>query len=386
MGERKAERTLVLCVDRDDDVGVKAKVKTPIIGKEENLRVATKLALADPEEADANAMFEAVRLYEHLTATAGPGEAYEIATITGSPLGGVKADRKLLAELSEVLRVFPANGVILVTDGYADEVVIPLIQSKVPIVSVKRVVVRHSRSIEETAALFSRYLRLLLENPRYSRIVLGLPGALILILVVLWMLNLLVYAWMAILVGIGAFMFVKGFGLDRRIENFIRAARSRVFKFPPPHVYVAAISYAAGTLIVLLATYQVAWYLTYYAPVVGISYADLAALIGWLCVNTSHMFVAGFCVLILGRCLHWFMRKDPRGWYGLVGLLVCAWSYRLLYEAGRILLNPMLSYTDLMATFLVGVLMVALATIIVNIIRARLAWPGRGGLEAEEGS
>ncbi|RLI39499.1 hypothetical protein DRO60_01035 [Candidatus Bathyarchaeota archaeon] len=383
MGERRTERTLVLCVDRDDDVGVKAKVRTPIIGGEENLKVATKLALADPEEADANAMFEAVRLYEHLKATAGPGEAYEIATITGSPLGGVKADRKLLAELSEVLKAFPADGVILVTDGYADETVIPLIQSKVPIVSVKRVVVRHSRSIEETAALFSRYLRLLLENPRYSRIVLGLPGALILILVVLWALNLLVYAWMAILIGIGALLFVKGFGLDRHIEGFVRAARSRVFKFPPPHVYMAAISYAVGILILFLATYQVVWYLTYHGPVMEPALSDLAALIGWLCVNTSHMFVAGLCTLILGRCLHWFIRRDPRGWYGLVGLLVCAWSYRLLYEAGRILLNPMLSYTDLMATFLVGVLMAALATVIVNIIKARLSWPGRGGLEAE---
>ena len=383
MGERKPEKTLILCVDRDDDVGVKAKVKTPIIGKEENLRVATKLALADPEEADANAMFEAVRLYEHLTATAGPGEEYEIATITGSPLGGVKADRKLLAELSEVLKAFPADGVILVTDGYADETVIPLIQSKVPIVSVKRVVVRHSRSIEETAALFSRYLRLILENPRYSRIVLGLPGALILVLVVLWLLNLLVYAWMAILAGLGAFMFVKGFGLDKHIENFVKAVRTRVFKFPPPQVYVAAISYVAGTVILLLATYQVVWYLTYHAPAMEHTISDPARLVGWLCVNTSHMFVAGFCILILGRCLHWFMRKDPRGWYGLVGLLVCAWSYRLLYEAGRILLNPMLSYTDLMATFLVGVMMAALATAIVNIIKAKLAWPGRGSLEAE---
>ena len=30
------ERTLVLCVDRDDDLGVKAGVKTPVLGREEN--------------------------------------------------------------------------------------------------------------------------------------------------------------------------------------------------------------------------------------------------------------------------------------------------------------------------------------------------------------
>ena len=38
---------LVLCVDRDNDLFEKAKVHGPIIGREENLNAATKLALID---------------------------------------------------------------------------------------------------------------------------------------------------------------------------------------------------------------------------------------------------------------------------------------------------------------------------------------------------
>jgi putative membrane protein len=65
----KAERTLVLCVDRDDDLGVKAGIETPVIGREKNINAAVSLALRDPEEPDANAIFEAVRIFDRLTET-----------------------------------------------------------------------------------------------------------------------------------------------------------------------------------------------------------------------------------------------------------------------------------------------------------------------------
>ncbi|MCP8318953.1 MAG: DUF373 family protein, partial [Candidatus Methylarchaceae archaeon HK01B] len=59
-------KLLVLSVDRDDDIGVKAKVKTPVIGRDACIEAATKLSIADPEEADANAIFAAVKQYNEL--------------------------------------------------------------------------------------------------------------------------------------------------------------------------------------------------------------------------------------------------------------------------------------------------------------------------------
>ena len=384
MSEGKARRTLILCVDRDDDLGTKALVETPVLGRDEMLRAATKLAISDPEEADANAMFEAVRLYEQLTATASPNEEYEVAIITGSPAGGVKADRKLLSELDEVLKSFPADGVILVSDGYADEAVFPLIQSRAPIVSVKRVVVRHSKSIEETAALFSRYMKLVLENPRYSRIVLGLPGALILILLLLWALDLLVYAWIAFMLGLGTFMCIKGFKLDYYIGRALRAVRKRVFRFPSPQTYLVAIPYVAGLLVVLLGAYQVMWLLKFStAPPAAQLMSDPVKLVGWIFMNTSHIFIIGFSILIFGRCLHLFLNRDPIGWYALVGLVVCIWSYRLLYEVGRILVNPMLAYTDLVATVFTGIFITFIAAVAVNVMRVRYPLMGRGDVGQE---
>ncbi len=60
------ERVLILCIDIDDDIGKKAGVETPILSRNKNLEAASILALADPEEADANAMFGAVRIYDSL--------------------------------------------------------------------------------------------------------------------------------------------------------------------------------------------------------------------------------------------------------------------------------------------------------------------------------
>ena len=174
-------RILVLCVDRDNDLEAKAGIKTPLLGRDANVEAAVSLALKDPEEPDANAMFEAVRLNDRLQSEKKPEEIFEVATISGSESGGVSADRKLVAELNAIIDSFNANEVILVTDGYTDEAVLPLIESRVPVSSVRRIVIKHSESIEETAAVFTKYVKLLWENPRYSRVALGIPGILFLI-------------------------------------------------------------------------------------------------------------------------------------------------------------------------------------------------------------
>ena len=94
--ENEQKRILVLCVDRDGDLGAKAGVKTPVVGREANLNAAVSLALKDPEEPDANAMFEAVRIFDRLKDEAKPDEVFEIASLSGSELGGISADRKVV--------------------------------------------------------------------------------------------------------------------------------------------------------------------------------------------------------------------------------------------------------------------------------------------------
>jgi hypothetical protein len=55
---------LVVCVDRDDDLGRKAKVEGPVVGRANVLEAAVRLATADPEDADTNAARDKIRLLD----------------------------------------------------------------------------------------------------------------------------------------------------------------------------------------------------------------------------------------------------------------------------------------------------------------------------------
>src|SRR5207247_1009848 len=93
-------KILVLCVDRDDDIGVKTGIKTPLIGREANLNAATKLGLADPEDSDVNALLSAVSTYDGLVRD---GQLAEIATICGDVHVGTSSDLILAQQLDQVL-------------------------------------------------------------------------------------------------------------------------------------------------------------------------------------------------------------------------------------------------------------------------------------------
>jgi len=358
--EKEPERILVLCVDRDDDIGVKAEIKTPILGRKENINAATSLALRDPEEADANAIFEAVRIYDHLKEGAKEEGEYEIATIAGSELGGVGADRQLVSELTEVLNTFSASDVILVTDGYTDEAILPLIESRVPVTSVRRIIIKHNKSIEETAALFTRYLKTLVENPRYSRILLGLPGILLIVLGILVLLKWLAYAGIAFLIVLGTFLFVKGFRLDKAVAGFYKWVRE--YSPPPYPVQIAGFSAVAGVLLTLVGGYLGVASVTDgvakldpYPTNTGEWLAQLNVLSGWFISGSIALIVIGVCILLSGRVIRWFFERDPRLWRTIVIVVVVAWSWPIFYQASQILIDPTFPYTGLVIAIITGI-------------------------------
>jgi len=357
------ERTLVLCVDRDDDLGSKAGIKTPLIGREENVNAAVNLAIKDPEEPDANAIFEAVRIYDRFKESASEKETKsecQIATIAGSELGDVGADKTLVAELGQVLKDFAASEVILVTDGFADEAILPLIQSRVPVSSVRRITVRHSESIEETVYVFSRYVKMLFENPRYSRIVLGLPGVLLIILGVLYMLNWIGYSWIAFLIVLGGALVIKGFMLDKAAHNIYIWVRE--YSPPPFPVLIAGFAAMAGFLLIALGLYQGGFQASNFigalnpAPRLPPEWLGvLPRVFGEFLTQSIVLITIGICVLLSGRAIRWFFEHDSRLFRTVVIIVVVAWSSQIFYEASQILITPTLTYERLVFGILIGI-------------------------------
>jgi putative membrane protein len=210
-----SEKTLIVCIDRDNDIGNKTGIQTPIVGRDRCVDAAVKLALADPEEADANAIFAAVKEYDRMLSS---GKICEVVVVGGLFERGTEADRKIRKEVAEVVRGFnPSEGVII-SDGIEGEEVIPIIQTLVPVVSVHKIIVKHSKSVEESYAVFARYLRMLIFDSRYTRYALGLPGIIFVGLVVISLIDPQIAP--EVLLGlIGAVFIIRGFDIDRKLES-----------------------------------------------------------------------------------------------------------------------------------------------------------------------
>ncbi len=145
-----------MCVDRDDDLGTKAGIGGPVIGREENLQASMALGLADPEEVDANTILSGLQLYDDLVKR---GMDAEVATISGDSHVGFQSDLVLTTQLENVLEVVKPDRAILVSDGAEDEAIYPIISSRIKIDSVRRVYVKQSRSIEGTYYMIVRTLQ-----------------------------------------------------------------------------------------------------------------------------------------------------------------------------------------------------------------------------------
>lgn len=371
--EREPKRILILCVDRDGDLKTKAQIDTPIVGRKANLDAAVSLALHDAEETDANAMFEAIQTYDRLTSEGKTDEVIEIATLSGSERGGVKADRKVVAELSQMLSSFPASEVILVTDGYSDEAVLPLVESRVPVTSVRRLVVKHSESIEETAAVFWRYLKMLVEEPKYSYYALGLPGLLILISAILWLSGLISIAGVVFVFVLAAVLLVKGFGVDRAARNLYRWGRE--YSPPPLRVQMSGFSAIAGAICIILGIY-LGW--TNAAPTV--SPTDLG---GWIAAfpqiagnfikGSINLIVAGVCVALLGRAIRWYLERDPRLLRNAALIVSIGWSRWIFDETANVLITREVdSYWKLVLVIIVEVL-IGIASFLIMLVVHRTA-------------
>jgi len=366
--EKEQKRILVLCVDRDADLETKAGIETPLVGRAENLDAATALALKDPEEPDANAMFEAVSVYDRLKAENNPTETFEIATLSGSELGGVGADRKIVAGLNELLEGFSASEVILVTDGYSDEAVLPLVQSRVPVSSVRRIVVKHSESIEESAALFSRYLRTVMNNPRYSRVALGLPGLLILILGILSIIGWVQYYLIAFALVLSAFLVIKGFGVDRATRSFYRWVKE--YSPPPLRVQISNFSTVAGALCVVLGLYLGGT--SVHAAEITNWLSNVPTIVGSFIGGSATLLVVGLCVPLLGRGIRWYIERDARLLRNAALIVIVGWSQQVLLATSQLLITPAIGYGRIVYSIIVGILMgIASVLIIFAVHRAK---------------
>ena len=321
------------------------------------MKAATELSIADPEEADANSMFAAVREYDRLREKEVDAE---VAVVCGVSDSAIDADRKIRREVEKVLAKSQFTGVILVSDGAEDEQVLPVIQSMKPIVSVVRIAVKQSRTVEETYMVLGRYLRMLVFDPRYSKWVVGVPGVIFLFAGVLVLFGRAYEAGIAILLIVGTTFLVRGFGIDRAVAQMLSQR---------PYGYLRIFSAVAGTLIFLVGISTGYTFMVQHTPIVqstGESPVDMVVnnpslflvygpeLIGYYVEGSLPIVWAAFAVYAIGGLLAHLARGSNRVWRDGVFIVLLGILYFPMNEFAQFLTGAVNSSVLLISYVLVG--------------------------------
>ncbi|HNV01053.1 MAG TPA: DUF373 family protein [archaeon] len=204
------KKIFVVCVDRDNDLGRKAKITGPVIGREKNLAAAEKLILNDPEESDANTMFAALKKLEEARKEF---KNVEIITLTGAEKIGLSSDKEISRQLDTLSKDYLIDGWILVTDGAEDAQVIPLLQSRGKIISTETIVIKQAKAVESTFYTIKEALK----DPSIARLFLGIPGLMLITYFVLG-----IYSIQAMALILGSYLMLKGFGIEEKIFDYLR--------------------------------------------------------------------------------------------------------------------------------------------------------------------
>jgi putative membrane protein len=346
----KNERLLVLAIDIDDDLHRKTNISGPVMGRVQNLNAATQLSLADPEETDANTMFQAVKLYDELKKD---GYLVNVATITGSESEGYTADREVARQLELVLAQYKADACIFVTDGASDNRVLPIIQSRIKINSVKLVTMKQAEKLENTYFVVLEKLK----EPHYARIIFGIPAILLLLFAISYAIGT---GWELPVALIGAYLIVKGFGLE---DSFLNSFKGLGFSIDR----ISFVFYLSS-IVFFLASIFIAY--GNYTSEIGITNN---AIIIWAYVIEGFLILLPVVLILylIGRIIdtkgsRYIFRSFKYGMY--IGSSIIFWVLMYSFVAwiiGQIYFGQLILYT------LIAIGIGAIISISINYLRSR---------------
>jgi len=325
---------LIICIDRDDDLGEKTNLKSPIIGSKNCENAGMKLAISDPEEADANAIFAAVKTYNELSRT---GRKCEVAIVTGNHSGGFHSDEKMRKQIQSIVNKTKIVDAILVSDDSDESSIIPLVQDIISINSIQRIVIKHSGALEETYAVLGRYLKMLIFDQRYSKFALGIPGLLFLSWAFLALFNLLEQAITVTLAILGMAFVIRGFDLDRLTRSLPKLELTS---------YVRLFSSVAGSLVLIIGTFLGA---SSISGLISINQAfsspsnllsSAPELIGVFAVESLPLLWIGLGLFVVGDLLsNWIINKKRRVIRGVILLLTLIFLFLPIQQFAKLLIG-----------------------------------------------
>jgi putative membrane protein len=225
-------------VDRANDIGRKSGITTPVVGWEAVRSLVTDVGLADPEDAVVNSILESLRVTRDLQ---DEGEEAVVAVVSGAGESAVGRDRALASGIDTVLDRYDVNGAIVVVDSAADERAVPIVESRLPVDSVDRVIVRQARDIESTYYLLKQFMG---DEELRETVLVPVGIALILLPFLLVQFSLAV-ALAGLTSLLGAALLYYGLGVDEFAESAPERAQEALYSGQVSVVtYVVAVGLA----------------------------------------------------------------------------------------------------------------------------------------------
>ncbi|MFQ3320753.1 MAG: putative membrane protein [Natronomonas sp.] len=231
--------TLVVCVDRDGNLGPDG----PVVGWEAVQALVTDVGIDDPEDSRVNCLLETLRVARDLRDS---GEESVVAVVSGGG-DGVNSDRAVARQADRLVKEYDPDSAIVVTDSASDERLIPIIESRIQVDAVDRVVVRQSHDIQSTYYLLKQFLG---DEELRGTVLVPIGAALLAFPVLLLLADSVAIALSAIAAVIGTFLLYKGLGIDDFVSTLPRRARTAFYSGQ-----VSLVTYVVGAGLTLVGVF-----------------------------------------------------------------------------------------------------------------------------------
>jgi putative membrane protein len=212
--------TLVVSIDRGG--AVTAGVETPVVGWEAVESLVTEFGVSDPEDSRVNCLLEALRVTRDLR---DEGDDATVAVLSGAG-EAVSVDRSIARQVEELVDRLDPDSAVVVVDSAEDERLVPIIESRLTVDAVDRVVVRQARDIESTYYLLKQFLG---DEQLRKTVLVPLGAALVVFPVLLWVVNSVTLAVGAIAAAAGVMLLYKGLGIDEYIQRVPSQVREALY-------------------------------------------------------------------------------------------------------------------------------------------------------------
>jgi putative membrane protein len=213
--------TLVLCVDREGRV-VSTGRDPPIVGEDLIEALLTDVGIADPEDASVNCLLEGLRVARDLRAE---GDEAVVAAVSSAGQS-VDADRDIARQVDALVAEHAPDAAVVVVDSAEDEQIVPIVESRVRVDAVDRVIVRQARDIESTYYLLKQFLG---DEELRGTVLVPIGAALLVFPVLLTAAESVTTAVAVLAAVVGTFFLYKGLGIDGLLTGLPTAVRDAFY-------------------------------------------------------------------------------------------------------------------------------------------------------------